>query len=221
MPKYLVIFDLDNTLIVTKPAAKDAYKNAINYIAKQHGIYNQRFKLYNHWKKIVQKLSLSKDPYKREFEYSLRQLLSTKSIPDTYISQALSIFEKDFLNKLKLQRGAKELLSWLKQNGHAVSVSTESMHSLAKKKLKAVGVLRSIDILITPNDVGQMKPDAKYYQLAIKESKTPLDYCIAVGDSQSSDIDPAVELGIHGILVPSSNFHLSQIKPKLESIFSS
>jgi len=219
MNKHLVIFDLDNTLVVTQPAAKDAYKTAINYLAKQHGIYQNRFKLYNHWKKIVQKVKTSKDPQKRQFEYSLRLLLEAQKIPDTYLSQALAVYEKEYLQKLSLQNGAKDILTWIKQSHSLVAIATETPTAMAKKKLKVLGLKQFIDILITSNHTGTMKPDSTFLTLAIKESGVKSTQVVVVGDGATQDLAPAKKLKLKTILIPSRKFNLNEIKPQLQAFF--
>lgn len=215
----LVIFDLDNTLINTRPAAKIGYKQAIYYIAKRHGIYNKRDKLYNHWKRIVQHLMGEKKPHLRRFEYSLRELLRQQKIPETYLPQALHTYEKYLLQNLKILPGANELLSWLKDNDHIITIATGSDPSEAKKKLKKVRLFQYLDNIITATDVGFMKPDSQYFQLAIKDSGITPKYTLVVGDSQTEDIDPAKSLGLKTYLVPFSSFHLGKVKEELSDWF--
>lgn len=219
MTNKTVIFDLDNTLIITSVAAKDAYKRAIHYIADQHGMRNQSNKLYHHWKRIIQSLKQDPDPVKRQLEYSLKLLLQKHKIPETYLNQALTLFNKHFLSNLKIQRGAKEIINWLKLNNITVAVATESMRGEAKKKLKAVGLLKNIDILVTSNDIGTMKPNPAYYQKVISLTKTSKKNTVVVGDQIQNDIEPSETLGIKAILIPPNNFHLGTIKKDLVEHF--
>ena len=135
----LVIFDLDNTLVLTRPAAKIGYKQAIYYIAKMNGLDKSRDKLYHHWKRIIQPLLIEKEPEKRRFTYSLQILLNKHGLPDTYLQPALNLYEKEMLNNLKLVKGAKELLSSLNEAHLKIAVTTGSERSEARKKLKSVG----------------------------------------------------------------------------------
>lgn len=219
MTSYLVIFDLDNTLVVTQPAAKDAYKSAINYIAKQHGIYQNRFKLYNHWKKIVQRIKTSKDPKERQFEYSLRLLLDAQKIPDTYVSQALAVYEKEYFEKIGLQNGAKDLLSWIKEGHHQIAIATESTTSMAKKKLKVLSLKPLIDVLVTSNHTGVMKPDKSYLLLAMKEADVKASKVIVIGDAETQDLAPAKAMKLNTILIPNRKFNLNEIKPQIQAFF--
>lgn len=214
----LVIFDLDNTLIITSTAAKDAYKRAIYYIAEKHGIKNQAHKLYHHWKKIVQNLKNESDPIKRQFDYSLSLLLRKHKLPETYLSQALSQFNHEYLNNIKIQKGVKETFQWLKKHEIVIAVSTESMKSIATKKLKKIGVYKDVDFLLTANDVGIMKPHSDYYKLILKSSGVPKKNTLAVGNDKTNDIAPAKSLGLRTFLIPPNNFHLGTIKEEVNKL---
>jgi len=162
----LVIFDLDNTLVMNRPAAKLAYQAAIHYLAKAAKLDYD--KLYNHWRRIVQSLADQPEPEKREFEYSLRLLLKEHRIGDQHISPALGIFEKELLNEIKPIHGAKEIVSWLKEEKCLVAVAAGTDRGLSKKKLKAVGLFTYIDAIISTSDVGTMKPHPDYFTLIME-----------------------------------------------------
>jgi len=214
----VVIVDLDNTLVITRPAAKNAYKQAINFIAKQHGIYHLRYKLYNHWKKIVQQLLGDKKPQMRRFEFSLRRLIDEHKIPETFLPLGLHTYERELLRALKPQNGAKELLSWLKQGKVKIAIATGSERAEAVKKLKTAGLYSFIDFLVTPNETGSMKPHPAYYKLILKEFECTPDQVVVIGDSRKEDLNPAKDLGIPNLILTTGNYHLGLVKDKLEKL---
>jgi HAD superfamily hydrolase (TIGR01549 family) len=215
MTPKLIIFDLDNTLIATRPAAKVGYKQAIYYLAKRSGLYASRDKLYNHWKRLVQTLNRETDPNKRRFSYSLRLLLTHHKLPDTYLPDALKTYEREMLSHLSLVPGAKELLKSLKDTGHIVAVATGSDRAEAIKKLKKVVLYRNIDFLVTANEVGVMKPNQAYYQLCLKEFPGKKSSVLVVGDDQKEDLDPAIKLGLKTYLNSPNLKHLNLISETL------
>lgn len=217
MPIQLVIFDLDNTLVITRPAAKHAYKQAINYLAKLEGRYKDNKKLYNHWKKIVQRVIGEKKPQMRQFSYSLKLLMDEQKMPTTHYQGALQIFEREFLSMLKPQQGARELLSWLNKIQVKVAVATESGASEAKKKLKHARLYKLVDVLVTSNDVGHFKPDELYYTTCLSETGFAPDQTLVVGDREDEDLAPARTLGMQTYLVTNSNHHLGMIKDILST----
>ena len=216
MANKVIVFDLDNTLVITRPAAKKAYKHAINHLAKAVNRYNDKYKLYNHWKKIVQKVMGEKKPHMRSLKYSLGILMEEQNIPSHHLPPALNAFEKELLDNLEPQKGAKDLLDWL--NGTdicTVAVSTGSARSEAVKKLKKAELYPFIKVLVTSNETKTMKPDPLYFKLIMEETGVNPGGALVIGDSQEEDIDPAKKLGLETILLPPNQFHLSSLKDQI------
>lgn len=213
----LVIFDLDNTLVITRPAAKHAYKQAINYLAKLEGRSKDNKKLYNHWKKIVQRVIGEKKPQLRQFSHSLQVLIDEQKMSTSHYQGALHEFEREFLSKLQPQQGARELFSWLKKIGVTIAVATESGTSEAKKKLKHARLYPLVDILVTSNDVGVFKPDPAYYEHCMSHAGVDASEVLVVGDRETEDLEPARQLGCRTYLVTDANHHLGLIKDELST----
>lgn len=214
MPFKLVIFDLDNTLVQTRPAAKIGYRQAIYHIAKMHGLEKSRDKLYHHWKKIVQNLLGESKPYKRRFAYSLQVLLDEHQLPHTHLQTALNVYEKEMLKSLKLAKGAKELVSSLKEAHIQVAVTTGSDKAEAVKKLKTVLLYQYQDCLVTSSDVEAMQPNPEYYQIVLKELQHQVGETLVLADSLKEDIEPAEKLGLTAWLVTPQT-HLMEFKAKI------
>lgn len=212
----LVIFDLDNTLVITRPAAKKGYKAGIAHIARRFGLETKKDKLYAHWKRMVQKLSQQSDPHKRTFRYSLSQLLDYHKIPETYLTEGIRLYEKELLDNLSLQSGATETLQTLKDSGIKIAVATGSQRSEATKKLKRVDLYRYVDILITSTDVGVMKPHLAYYTLVLDQSGVKPQHTLVVGDDRKEDLDLAQKLGLKTILFPKVKGHLGMVLSQIK-----
>lgn len=214
MTKKLVIFDLDNTLVITRPAAKIGYKQAIYYLARIHNQYQNRDKLYNHWKRLVQTLQSESDPSKRQFAYSLSLLLKAHNIPETNLDQALNIFERELLNHLELMPGAKDTLTRLNKEGHLVIISTATYPGDALKKLKHVNLRTAVSAIFTSSEVGIMKPHVDYYRLPIAHYKIPPTRTLVVGDDSAEDLTPAQAFGCQTLLINGPQTHLSLLFEK-------
>lgn len=211
--KRLVIFDLDNTLVVNRPAAKLAYEAAIRFLCKEAKL--EFAKLHNHWRRLVQKLQVETAPEKRAFEYSLQLLTEAHHIADTLIPPTLKVYEKELLTNLRLMPGSKELVNWLKEKGSLIAVAAGTDRSLAKRKLKSSGLLPAIDKIISASEVGNMKPDPKYFQMILDELDIKKTQAIIISDSKKEDIEIAQKMGIRAILIPTNNAHLSALKTEL------
>jgi HAD superfamily hydrolase (TIGR01509 family) len=215
MTPKLVIFDLDNTLINTRPAAKFGYKQAIYFLAKREGKYQDRDKLYNHWKRLVQTLHTDPDPLKRRFTYSLALLLEKHHLPEAHLTESVLVYEREMLAHLEPQPGAHELLRELKNRGILVAVATASEHSDATKKLKRTHLFPFIDNLVSATEIGRMKPNPLYYQLLKEQSKIKPASILVVGDDQTEDLDPARKLGMSTLLIPQKGGHLGVVLQSL------
>ncbi len=214
----VVIFDLDNTLVINRPAAKLAYEAAIRYLAKTT---NSEFdKLHNHWKRLVQQLQVETEPEKRAFEYSLRKLTELHRIDDTLVFPTLKVYEKQLLANLRPMPGSKEIVSWLKEQHCLVAVAAGTDRSMAKKKLKQTQLLPFIDLMITTSDVAAMKPHADYFQLIMSKLKTKPSQTLVVSDSKKEDIEIAKKLGLKTIEIPANNAQLTALKPQLAEFLS-
>lgn len=216
--KRIVIFDLDNTLVINKSAAKAAYEAALRFLAKETKLDFD--KLYNHWKRLVQKLTMETAPEKRAFEYSLSVLCADHHISDKLIPITLKAYEKELLACIKPMAGAKEIVSWIKETGGLVTVAAGTDRSLAKKKLKACDLFKFVDFLITSADVGAMKPDPRYYSLILDEFHAKSNQAIVISDSKKEDIEPATKLGLKTIEIKPASSHLTQLKPELSEFLS-
>jgi putative hydrolase of the HAD superfamily len=216
--KRLVIFDLDNTLVVNRPATKKAYASAIRYIAKESKLEFE--KLHNHWKRIVQKVQVQSDPEKRAFDYSLGLLLTEHRIADVLITPALKMYEKELLAELRPIPGAKEVLSWLKESKAIIAVAAGVDRTLAKKKLKATDLFKYVDLIISASEVGVMKPHPDYFNLCMAEFKVKASQTLVISDSKTEDLAPAEKLNLKTIKIESTNPQLTALKPELAEFLS-
>lgn len=217
MKARLFIFDLDNTLVITSPAAKHAYKQAINHLAKMENRPHDNKKLYNHWKKIVQQVLGEKKPQLRRFEYSLNELIRLQKLNAAHAATALHIYEKELLNMLEPNSGAKDLLSWLKEQKHTIVVSTGSGKNEAKKKLDKTQLSQYVDMLVTSDDVGSMKPNQAFITQPMAQAKATKSTTLVIGDSKAEDTEPAEALGVASILIKPGKHHLNELRGQIET----
>lgn len=217
MKARLFIFDLDNTLVITSPAAKYAYKQAINHLAKMEGRQHDNKKLYNHWKKIVQQILGEKKPQLRRFEYSLNELIRLQQLNPAHAATALHIYEKELLKMLEPNSGARDILSWLKDQGHTIAVSTGSGKNEAKKKLDVTQLSQYVDILVTSDDVDSMKPNQAFILEPMKLAKVSKDFVMVIGDSKIEDIEPAEQLEVKNLTIKPGKHHLNELRDEIES----
>jgi FMN phosphatase YigB (HAD superfamily) len=64
-----------------------------------------------------------------------------------------------------------------------------------------LGMAHNIDAIITSVDAGHLKPHPALFQMAMRWAGVPGDRCVVIGNKEDNDVEPALALGMHAILV--------------------
>lgn len=92
---------------------------------------------------------------------------------------------------------------------HALSVITNNPKNVAQESLSALGVLSLFSSIIGLDDTFKSKPHPAPFRTFLEVSRQAPKDCIVIGDRFSVDIEPALELGMQGILIENpSEVHL-------------
>jgi len=199
-----IIFDADSTLYHVP--TKIAYRKEFEFLSHATGI--PKDKIETKWKELIEKISKSKNPEKRRREYSTEKLLMFLGVDKRkvkpLVKRALEIFWKELIKNIKVEKNTKRVLANLSKK-YYLAVASEEFRKNLEMKLKAAGLKKYFKVIVTPEDVGRMKPDKRYYTIALKKLGIDLDEAIALGDSMEKDGKPAQDLGIRFILTNSEN----------------
>jgi FMN phosphatase YigB (HAD superfamily) len=66
---------------------------------------------------------------------------------------------------------------------------------------RQLGMAAHIDGIITSVDAGHLKPHPAVFEMAMRWAGVPADRCVAIGNREENDIEPALALGMRTILV--------------------
>ncbi len=72
---------------------------------------------------------------------------------------------------------------------------------LARKVVDKLGLSEFLDVLVISDEVGIRKPARGIFRLALDRAGTEPNRSVFVGDKPALDVLPAVEMGMHGVLV--------------------
>jgi len=185
----LIIFDLDGVLIDSKEAVYFAATNAF----KKFGIKITKKQLDENIKgrgafKDFENLVPEKDPVKK------RALLA----------EVVELFDEEktrnqFLDKLKLNHGAKELLKELKRKGYLICLLTNSNRLGVEAILFKFGLVDFWDKIITKDDGFEKKEDALWFLM--EEFEVSQKQTVYIGD-MILDIKAARKVGCKIIAKP-------------------
>jgi len=95
--------------------------------------------------------------------------------------------------------GALPLLAALKQEGLAVAVVTNNLTVEQSAKMARCGITPFVDALITSEEVGATKPDARIFETALRRVGARSHEAVMVGDAWVADVTGARAAGIRAI----------------------
>jgi len=184
-----VLFDADNTLYKTKQAAKKADMGAMRFFAKQCRMKPEE--IYKDWKKIISMLINEKDPKKRHRKHSYRILAQNLDLKD--VDKAFEIFLKKLVDSIEEMPNLKGVMNYLKK--YNLAVFTEDTKDLTNPKLDKFGLRDVFDLIITSDDIGEMKPSEEYFSKVFKKFKISPNECLVIGDNYAKDLEIPQKMG--------------------------
>ena len=205
-----VIFDLDDTIINTETHILPSLKSVFHNYSSNLGISESVFRKANEkaLSKLLflirsSKLTLSQFSYLVWFE-TLHNL-DIEPSPHLVI-QLYGDLQNEILKRISINEGFGELLTLLRQQNYIIAILSNGLFSERINKLQRVGLLNSIDILLTSDLVGSDKPSLQPFNEMLSLLKIKAGEALYIGDSPTEDYLPARECNIHTALYsPMSN----------------
>lgn len=120
-------------------------------------------------------------------------------------------------NGIEAKKGAKALLSYLKDNGYRVALATATGIERTEKYLKQQGLYEFFDEIVCASMVEHGKPEPDIYIYAAEKIGLKPQECIALEDSQNG-IKSASSAGCKTVMVPDLDEPTDEIKPLLYDV---
>lgn len=97
-----------------------------------------------------------------------------------------------------LMPGARQLLQWLAERHHlySLAVITNGFREAQLPKMHTAGIDSFFDYFFLSEDMGFMKPDRRFFDVALRQMRANSDQCLVIGDDYKVDILGAVSAGI-------------------------
>ena len=183
----LVIFDMDGLMFDTETVSREAWKIAgkkVN-IPVDDELFLQFLGTNSTY---ITNLLINKfgenSPYK--------DLISERNI------MADKLIE---INGLRIKKGLKELLSYLKSNNIKRAVATSTSRERALKLLTLGGVVNDFDYIICGDEVTKSKPDPEIFLKVAEKLNVNPENCVVLEDSRFG-VYAARNAGMSPIMVP-------------------
>ena len=113
--------------------------------------------------------------------------------------------------------GALALLQRLKPEVK-IGIVTNNRTEEQREKLHFLGMTALVDVLITSEDVGVLKPDPAIYQVALQRLQASADATIMVGDNWQADVLGALAMGIRPLWLNRTG--TARLLPQVEELTS-
>ncbi|MBR4671060.1 MAG: HAD family phosphatase [Butyrivibrio sp.] len=199
-PVDAVLFDLDGTLTDTERFYQTAWPKALAHFGYEME-KDMPLKLRSLGRPFA--IQQFKDWFGEDFDYQkVREY--RKEIVEEMIKE----------NGIPLKPGAKEILTWLRENGILTALVTANDYQRAERYLKKIGLFELFDKIICANMVEKGKPAPDMYAFASKELGLPPERTFAVEDSPNG-VTSAYLAGCKVIMIPDLTEPDEELKSKL------
>ncbi len=181
-----IIFDLDDTLHDKSASLKSYADELLNTTLNNLDVPEQRFvSEFSAQNNIIQ-------PKTQVF----RVLAERFNFSPKLERELLLAFDRSFHEFSVPFDGAKEALAMLKKSGVSIGCITNGRDFFQKRKIAALGFDEYFDFIITSGGVGVKKPDLSIFKLGLSKFSASGQKVCFCGDSLSSDMAPAKNLGL-------------------------
>ena len=182
-----VIFDLDGTLTDTEKYYQTAWPKAL-----EHFGYTMEKEKALELRSLGRPFAPAKfkEWYGEDFDY-MKVREYRKGLVEEMISRT----------GIPLKPGAKEILTWLRENNILTSLATANDYERTERYLKKIGLFEYFDKIICANMVEQGKPAPDIYAYACKQLGLYPDRTFAVEDSPNG-VTSAYRAGCKVIMIP-------------------
>lgn len=123
-------------------------------------------------------------------------------------------------NGVPLRPGLKELLDYLHGEKLPLAVATSTHYDLARRKLEAVGLLKSFVGIVSGDQVPQGKPAPDIFLAASKLVGCPISECLVLEDSPIG-VQAAHESGAYVVLIPDLKHPTREMRALADEIYPS
>ncbi len=165
--------------------------------------FKEKFHHYNStlWK-LYSKAQISKQ------EVGVKRFALAFADVNLYDDDFSQLFSQQYLEAMTLQTKllphAKEMVEYLckKYNLHII---TNGFSEVQFPKIEKSGLRHCFSEIITSEEAGALKPNAKIFELALAKTGANLSNSIIIGDDLDADIKGAIDFGMKNVFVNLTN----------------
>lgn len=169
-----VIFDLDGVIIDSKKAYTEAQKEIcfLNNLDIKDLDWN-RFIGFNSYEIFINILNKTGNNNNK---------LSAKKLNKQFTQK---IESNNFIKKIKLFKGVKDIIGYLKRRNYIIGLVTSNTFLFVESVLRNNNLKNDFDFIVSANDVKKVKPHPDPYITFLNKANLKSSQCIAIEDSNT------------------------------------
>lgn len=178
MSKKVIVFDLDDTLILEKDYIKSGFKVIANVLEnklekKSEEIFKNMMELF----KIESDMLFNRLLDSYNVQYSKEEVLE---LVDIY---------RNHKPEIELLPDAREILEYLHSSGYRMGIITDGYAITQRRKLEALGIEKYFEHIIVTDELGReyWKPSEVPYKLIKEKMKVEYSEMVYIGDNPNKD----------------------------------
>jgi phosphoglycolate phosphatase len=183
MPKQLILFDMDGTLV----DSSQLLANTINHVRNKLGLPDMPFEII---------LSHVNDPDINPARF-FYEADAFEPIHEQWFS---AYYTAHHAHQLILYPGIKGLLEWLRLGGFGIGLATNAYRRSTLESLRHLEIESYFDAIVCHDDVAHPKPAPDMLEVILRALKIPREAALFVGDGPR-DEESAQAAGIEYVMV--------------------
>ncbi len=192
--KFIILFDLDGTLVNTAPDLMLAH----NYVMKKYGFKERELadirKLAGRGSKTMLTRSM------HELAELSGKVKKTDDIIENMTKEFIDYYSKNIIAESTLKEGVLNFLTWCKKNSISMGVCTNKQEHLSIDLLKKIKIYNFFDYVAGGNSFDYNKPDPRHLTNTIEIMGGDVKRSLMIGDSET-DSNSALAAKIPFILI--------------------
>ncbi|MCR5295599.1 MAG: HAD family hydrolase [Lachnospiraceae bacterium] len=196
-----VIFDIDDTLYNYK-AGNEAGIAAVCGYLKEHFGLNEAYSaaaISEAQRQQEARIGFASAAiHDRLIRYQI--LLENENLPVIPHARVMDeLYWETLLAVMEAEAGVIPLIRALKEAGIRIGIGTNMTGRIQYVKLEKLGLADCIDFLVTSEEAGSEKPEARFYRLLKAKADAEPEECVFIGDSKTKDAEAARREGMIGL----------------------
>lgn len=200
-----VLFDLDNTLF----DHFHSVRSAIQAVRTDYPSLAERqdaglIAIYNRCLQQAYDQYLRKEiSYEEKDVHKIRLFFAELGLPEPNAEEVQRFrakYDAAYMASRRATPGSVETLVRLKEHGYRLAIVSNGQIEDQRIKAEAIGVRVLVECLCTSEEAGKAKPDPQLFAIALDALGVSAGDSYMVGDSPESDVQGALNVGLHPIL---------------------